>query len=148
MLMKYKKDITRDYSTAAFIFYARCGGAKKYIETIVADLQKQRGSGVCKPTEAAIINKEKIIEEKHAELADLEAVYRTIARLEMTERGRDVLEAVDMVYCRNCWREWERGDMERRVHYAEIHIPASRVTIYRWLREARHIFAEERGLRQ
>jgi hypothetical protein len=44
-------------------------------------------------------------------------------------------------------REPDRGEISERVHTAEIQIPASEKTIYRWLGTARRFFAEFRGLR-
>jgi len=54
---------------------------------------------------------------------------------------------VEMVYQKDCWQELEWGDIETRVHYAEIHIPASIRQIYRWLNQVCQEFAKERGLR-
>jgi hypothetical protein len=141
------KDHIRDYATEAFRFYAKTGGSKKYIEKIVEDIQRQKGTGTVNPTEGALIAKERVIEENAAELADLEAVEKAIYLIEQLPQGGSILKVVEYVYFKDCWRELRKGDIENRVHYAEIHIPASRRQIYYWLKKAREIFAEERGLR-
>jgi hypothetical protein len=55
--------------------------------------------------------------------------------------------AVEIVYFADPQRPLEKGDIEARVHKAEIEIPASRQSVYTWLRRARKLFAIERGLR-
>ena len=141
------KDHTREYATAAYRFYAYTGGYKKYINELLGDLKRQKGIGTVSPTEGALICKERILEERSAELADLEAVERSIHIIETLENGRDILQAVEMVYFKDCQRDIKRGEIQERVHYAEIHIPASERQIYYWLNKARKIFANERGLR-
>ena len=136
------KDHIRDYATEAFRFFARWGGKETYIKSLVADLQRQKGSGVCSPTEAALILKEQALKEKAAEIADLEAVEMVLRICE-----RDVRRAVEYVYLDKPYKDLEWGDIKNRVHYAEIHIPASERQIYYWLKKARYLFAEERGLR-
>lgn len=141
-----KKDHIRDYATEAFRFYAASGGREKYIKNLVEDLQRQKGTGVCSPTEAALISKEEAIASKAAELADIEAVDKVLHALDVCGH-KAILQAIDYVYFKDCWREIERGDIQDRVHYAEIHIPASERMIYYWLRKARRMVAMERGLR-
>lgn len=136
------KDHLRDYCTEAFRFYSRWGGRENYVKNLLADLQKEKGPGMCSPTEAAMIHKERILREHIAEIADLEAVEKVLRVCDSFVR-----QAVEYVYLEKPWEEMEWGDIKRRVHYAEIHIPASERQIYRWLKEARMMFAEERGLR-
>lgn len=141
-----KKDHIRDYTTEAFRFYARSGGREKYIKRLAADMTKSKGEGVCSPTESALINKEKVIEEHAAELADIEAVEKVLYALDVCGH-KAILQAIDYVYFKDCWRDIERGDIQDRVHYAEINIPASERQIYYWLARARRMLAVERGLR-
>lgn len=137
-----KKDHLRDYCTEAFRFYAKSGGEKSYIKNLVDDMERQKGSGICSPTESALIKKEQLIEQHAAELSDIEAVEKVLHALDMCEH-----QVIEMVYFKDCWRDIERGDIEERIHYAEINIPASRRQIYYWLAKARKMFACERGLR-
>lgn len=141
-----KKDHLRDYCTEAFRFYAKSGGRDSFLKSIYDDMVRSRGNGVCKPTEAALIRQEQIIAEHAAELADIEAVSKVLASLDMCNH-RDMIKAIEIVYFADCWRDLEKGDISARVHRAEIIIPASEKTIYRWLRVAREMFAKERGLR-
>lgn len=139
------KDHIRDYSTAAFRFWARWGGKENYIDNLSADLQRKRGVGACSPTEAELVKKEQLLAEKFAEIADLEAVEKV---LDICERHYpEVRQAVEIVYLDKPFQDLEWGDIKKRVHYAEIHMPASERQVYRWLKKARMLFAEERGLR-
>lgn len=142
-----KKDYLRDYCTEAFRFYARSGGRSAFIKSIENDIIKSKGSGICKPTEAALIRQEQIIAEHAAELADIDAVSRVINLLDMCEH-RSIIKAIEIVYFADCWRDLDRGDISARVHRAEIMIPASERVIYKWLGIARDMFAKERGLRE
>lgn len=141
-----KKDHIRDYATEAFRFYARSGGRDKYIKNLVEDLQRQKGTGACSPTEAALISKEEVIAGKTAELADIEAVDKVLHALDVCGH-RAIIQAIEYVYFTDCWRDIERGDISSRVHHAELHIPASERQIYYWLAKARRMVAVERGLR-
>lgn len=136
------KDHIRDYATEAFRFYARWGDKETYVKYLVADLQRQKGTGLCSPTEAALMHKEQVMREHYAEIADLDAVGTALKILD-----RDVRQAVEMVYFFKPYEDLEWGDIKDRVHYAELHMPASESSIYRWLAKARRVFAEERGLR-
>ena len=141
-----KKDHLRDYATEAFRFYAKSGGKEKYIKNLIEDLERKKGSGMCSPTEAALISKEEAIADKTAELADIEAVDKVLHALD--DRGhRVIIQVIEYVYFADCWRDIERGDISSRVHHAELHRPASTASIYRWLKKARRMLAMERGLR-
>jgi len=141
-----KKDNIRDYTTECFRFYAKSGGRNKYIKNLIEDMQRTKGSGVCSPTESELIKKEEVISEHAAELADIEAVDKVLYALDVCEH-KSILQAIEMVYFKDCWKDIERGDIQDRVHQAEIHIPASDRQIYRWLAQARKMVARERGLR-
>ena len=133
----------REYATQAFRFLAQEGSADKYINKLVDDYKRQaKADGVSNPTEAALMHKERILREHAAELADLDAAEKALIIC-----GRDPRKAVEMVYQKDCWQELEWGDIETRVHYAEIHIPASIRQIYYWLNKSCQEFAKERGLR-
>lgn len=149
---KYTKDHVRDYATAAFRFYAKEGSVKKYIEKMAeqmkqADEQMGVQQGVCKPTEAALMRKERVMRERVSEVADLEAVERTLHILGSLASGREIRKAVEYVYFEEPWKDLEKGDIQARVHRAELYIPASERQIYYWLKKARTTLAEERGLR-
>ena len=139
------RDHTRDYATAAFRFHARWGGKANYIDNLLADLQRKRGVGACSPTEAELVKKEQLLAERFAEIADLEAVEKVLFVCERFYP--DVYKAVDAVYLWKPHEDLEWGDLVKRVHFASLEIPASERQVYRLLRKARVLFAEERGLR-
>lgn len=141
------KDNIRDYATAAFRFYAKNGSKEEYLSKLQLDAQRENGSGVSKPTEAALISKETILQTKAAEFADIDAVARTIYQLSLSANGAAICKAIEYVYFKDCWKDLEKGDIQDRVHHAEIYIPASERQIYRWLKTVRNTFALERGLR-
>lgn len=146
------KDHIRDYATAAFRFYAKNGMSAEYYKTKLYEeaLEEQnkfeKGSGVSKPTEAAIMRAEFAVNAKIAEINDMEAVEKTIAELRST-RKKDTVQAIEIVYFKEPDRELEKGDINNRAHEAELSIPASERTIYYYLGAARKLFAEIRGLR-
>ena len=138
-----KRQSYRQYATDAFRFLAREGGKNKYIEKLLDDMRRSvRNSSLGSTTEAALIHKEQVMRDKAAELYDLEAAEKVLYC-----SNKEIRQAVEMVYQKDCWQELEWGDIETRIHYAEIHIPASRDSINRWLRHACREFAKERGLR-
>ena len=150
-LHRKTKDHLRDYCTEAFRFYARWGSRDAYIKALIADLQRQKSgvnfsgvnfSGAGSPTEAALIRKEQVLREKAAEIADIDA-----AQMVMNVCEREVRMAVEMVYLDKPYEQLEWGDIKMRVHKASLMIPASERNVYRYLRRARMVFAEERGLR-
>lgn len=142
-----KKDHIRDYATEAFRFYAKSGGRDAYIKYLIEDISKSKGSGVCNPTESALVSKEKIIESRAAEFSDIDAVDKVLVILDKSHQGYYIKKAIELVYFKDCWKDLSWGDITGRIHYAEINIPASQAQIYRWLSKARTLFAEERGLR-
>lgn len=159
------KNHIRDYATAAFIFYAANGrSAEGYKEMIYKKaLEKQskieKCSGVSKPTEAAIMRAEAAVNEKLAEIKDMEAVEKTLAELRacssfyenpsrlMKHERTNIVMAIEIVYFTDAEKELQKGDIHNRVHKAVLEIPASEKTVYRWLGKARKIFAEKRELR-
>ena len=137
------KNHIRDYATSAFKFYAKEGGAEKYKKKIYDEsLLTQnggKGSGISNPTEAMITRAEKAVEEKIAIWKDLEAVEDTLTELRL-DLNFEAIKAIEQVY-------FADGDIQGKVHKASLEIPASEGMIYYWLRKAREIFAENRGLR-
>jgi len=144
------KDHLRDYCTEAFRFYARIGKPtyqqlrdRLYAEALASEnVVHVKGSGPSKPTENAVINAENKVEERIGELLDILAVEKTMRILDCYTR-----QAIEIVYFTDADKPLQKGDISSRVHQAEIGVPASEKTIYRWLSKARRMFAEERGLR-
>ena len=144
------KDYLRDYATAAYRYYARCGcptheELRDIIYTEALESEKRslvRIKGIGNPTQQAVINAEAAVDARKGELMDVLAV-ETAIRIMRPEWIR----AVKLVYFPEPERELERGEIMQRVTSASLLIPASERQIYRWLRFARQTFATERGLR-
>lgn len=115
-----KKDHIRDYATEAFRFYARMG------------------CPTYKQAEAMI--------KSSPELADVAAVIETLEQFERGEKTY-IAKAVKAVYFVKPDKPLESGDIEARVIRHSLHAPAAESSVYRWLRLAREIFAENRSLR-
>lgn len=135
-----KKDSVTDYAIAAFALYARYGRRsecelREYIYHREL-LRHDRPDVAVKKAEAAVT-------ESTALLADIAAVEKTLNLL-----GRcgdpDRLKAVEAVYISDSGST--RRDIGDRVRAVSQKIPAAERTIFRWLREARTVFAEFRGL--
>lgn len=138
-----KRQTYRAYATDAFRFLAREGSKEKYIKKLVEEMQRSISrAGINSPTESSLIHKEQVLRDKAAELFDLEAVEKV-----MRCSTKEMRQALEMVCMKDCWKDLEWGDISSRVHYAELHIPASQAQIYRWLAKSCLNFARERGLR-
>ena len=148
-----RKDHIKDYATAAFRFYKVAGGAKKYKdrlweETLTRSQHSgERYEGIAKPTEADIVRAERVVDDAYAAVADLEAVERTLEIIAKLDNGLYIRRALEIVYFAGADKPMERGDIQARVHSAELRIPASERAVYRYLAKARILFAVERGLR-
>lgn len=148
------KDYLRDYATAAFRFYAENGmSAEKYKEQIYSqaleEIRKKETTvkdGISKPTEAALMAAEKAVDEKIAEIKDMEAVEKVLAEFKGTRRPY-IVQAIEIVYFKDFNNDLNIGDIQNRVKVAAIELPASERSIYYWLKQARELFAYQRGLR-
>lgn len=145
-----KKDNIRDYATEAFRFYAALG--KPSYRTLKAQYmaeafeeyhrEHEKGSGIGKPTEAAVIYAERQTEKKTADLLDIlavEKVYFTSKRL--------VREVIEIVYFQDPTEPLRKGDISERVTKASLETFTSERGVYAILKAVRMRFAEERGLR-
>jgi len=115
-----KKDFIRDYATEAFRIYAlHHEPTYEEIETTIED------PGLA---------------------ADLKAVCNVITNL--TEKDKTVVyQTIKNVYFVEPNRPLKKGDISQRVLRLSIEMPAAENSIYRWLCEARNLFATMRGLR-
>jgi hypothetical protein len=159
------KDHLRDYATEAFRFYARSGcpdyedlKQQLYDAALEASKREIMHSGnISKPTEYAVINAERAVDERKGELLDILAVEQVMALTEGSPEGilcrsgnpmnYYIRRAIEIVYFADADKPLQKGDISMRVHKAELEIPASERQIYYWLSKARRMFAEERGLR-
>lgn len=145
-----KKDHLRDYATEAFRFYAVLGKPSyrtlkaQYMAEALEEYRREheKGSGIGKPTEAAVMYAERQTEKKTAELLDVlavEKVYFTSKRL--------VREVIEIVYFEEPTEPLRKGDITNRVIKASLMTFTSERGIYAILKAVRLRFAEERGLR-
>lgn len=135
-----KKDRVCDYATTAFALYAKYGRrSEEELRDYIYHrelLRNDRPDIAVKKAEAAVA-------ESTALFDDISAVCRT---LELLKRcgDPDRLRAVELVYVTD--EGSTRRDIGDRVRAVSHKIPATERTIYRWLKEARTVFAEFRGL--
>jgi magnesium-transporting ATPase (P-type) len=152
--MGLKKDYLRDYATAAFRFYAQNGkSAEKYKNKIYNEALEEMNKrevgvkdGISKPTEAALMAAAKAVDEKIAEIKDMEAVERVIAEFKSSWKSY-MTHVIEIVYFKDADKEMSIGDIQNRVVSASLEIGASERSVYYWLKEARELFAYHRGLR-
>lgn len=145
-----KKSHIRDYATEAFRYFARIGKpsyeelkSKIYDEALKkAKSEAGHSKNISKPTEYAIIQAEKAVEEKEAMLLDILAVQNTLLLCE-----EDVKKAIELVYFPNADKPIEKGEICARVLNAVTELYASERRIYSLLYKARNRFAVERKLR-
>lgn len=120
-----RKDITRDYAVEMFRLYARMG----------------------KPTYEAL---SKSISGDYAVnspvLLDIKAVEDTIQILEHKNKSY-VIAAVEAVYFAYPNTPLRRNDISYRVYRFALSYPSSESSVWAWLKEARLLCAQQRGLR-
>lgn len=139
-----KKDSTRDYVTAIFRSYAAAGCptyAAERERIYTAAIKRYIKSG---PAEA-VTRAEKAVADAGPYLSDIFAAERTMALLEANGKCC-IADAVRAVYFVSPKSPIGRGVVSERVRRYARTCPADESTVYRWLREARHLCAVCRGL--
>ncbi len=140
-----KKDHIRDYAIDAFRFYASvgCKDAAEYEaylkEKVYQANRTENPQEIMEKVETEIA--------KHcSEFTDLEAVHETFSLL--IDMGRpEIIEAVKAVYLINPDKKISRGEIDRRVTRFSCNFGIAKSGCYRWLKQARNLFAATRGLR-
>ncbi len=136
------KDFISDYCIAAFSFYS-CNGKSliKYKESLYDCAVNE--SYYCNAPVAFLY--ERKLKHSSSEIADIEAVDNVVFQLQKDEKY-EILRSIELVYFKlpKCFK---RGDINNLIIKASLEIPASVRTVQRYLREARRLFAYERGLR-
>lgn len=149
------KDHTRDYATAAFRYWAQVGGLDGFKQKLQDEVESRAATrfeliksyDVANPTENWLIAQEETYRKYRAEVADLKAVEEVLRITHCVLWGAGVRKAIEYVYFSEPDEPLEKGDIETRVHKAELMIPASYRSVYRMLRKAREMFVEIRELR-
>ena len=140
-----KKDYLRDYSTAAFNLYGKVGNVENYKKSLLEEIEEIKansGSGISKPTEAALMRAEEQLSSKIATIKDLEAVEKTLN--ELKARNKEMYNVVVDVYVKNIFT---KGSIENSVLRTASDNFLCRRTVYYYLKMARRIFAYTRGFR-
>lgn len=140
-----KKDFTRDYATEAFRLYAAMG-KPTYDEAKQIIYNKALSDCEFKEPEVATQTAEIAVEKATPLLLDILAVEKTIDIL--TRGGKThIVRAVEDVYFVQPKLPIRRGDITARARRHSIITPTSMPSVYRYLKEARMLFAAVRGLR-
>ena len=140
-----KKDHVRDYAVAAFRLYSARGCPSR--EQAESEIRRACFAeySYCEP-QTILRKAEKALRDKTPELADIDAVDKML--LLLTETGKaHIAVAVREVYFVSPKAPVKKGDITQRVIRLSLSMPASTQAIYKWLREARMLFALLRGLR-
>lgn len=140
-----KKDHVRDYTAAAFRFWAY-HGCPTY-EDAVGQIRRRALRKACDHDSInALAYAEAEVEKAYAGLCDISACSQTFKTL--TETGHELIcEAVRAVYMVEPWRTPKRGEISCRVVAFAYEAPLSERQVYTYLRHARDLFALARGLR-
>lgn len=140
-----RKDITRDYATDAFRVWA-LWGCPSYDDAItkVRKEAEARAVGHDPAIDAALADAE--VEKRMPVLLDIMACEQTFIMLRRHGKGH-ICRVVEAVYMKEPHRLIKRNDITSRVLKISAQLPAHESTIYRYLSEARRLFAAFRGLR-
>ena len=131
------KDRSKDYATAAFRDYAFFGKIsqealeKKFYD---AEYQKTLSEELAKA----------FLSQKKPLLDDIGAVHETVEQLR--KDAPDILHALEEVYFLYPTVPLRRNDIVMRIRFFALNEGVSERSVYFWLKKARHLFAEKRGL--
>lgn len=153
-----KKDFIRDYATEAFRFYAAIGKtAEQYKEEIRKEALKEirKRENIVKtgdggsPTEHELMYQEEKLNEKISEIRDIEAVEKTLAEYKAkgNRKSLDTLQLIKDVYFKHPKEKLRKNDLTYRVEISSQLLGISNTSAYMYLKEARLLFAFNRGLR-
>ena len=130
------KDRSKDYATAAFREFAFYGKPKVY------ELQEKLYSIELKKTKSPELAAQ-IIAEKMPLLLDIDAVNLVLKEL---KDQPNILRALDEVYFVYPSIPLKRNDIVFRIRFFAVNEGVSERAVYLWLRKARRLFAQKRGL--
>ena len=138
------KDHTRDYAVSAFRRYAKlgCVSVAEYEEKIRNDVYIRYENIEPK---RVLIKAEEAVKAAAPLLSDIDAVERSFAMLRAN--GKEyIVDAVMEVYFVSPDKPLRKNQIQRRVLAFAMKVPADERTVYRWLKNARDLFAVCRGL--
>ena len=139
-----KKDWIKDYATGAFVRYASLGmpTRKDYEENIRQEVYKRLATWEPK---LILIKAEAEISMRKPLLEDIDAVNKVFLMLRENDKEY-ILDAVRAVYFVPPYTRVSRSVYASRVRGFSMSYPASEISVYRWLKSARELFALYRGL--
>ena len=139
-----KKEAYRDYATEAFRIWA-AWGCPSYDEAV----ERIRASAIKRAGESDPANilayADAEVERKSALLCDILACEKCFELLR--EDKKYICDAIKDIYMHEPWRTARRNEIARRVLRFSIDNAVSERQVYRWLKNARDLFAGLRGLR-
>ena len=142
--MGKEKEWYRDYATHAYQQYAALGYPTRdsYELKIRQEVLRRNAAD---PSDEIDKKADKAVADKKPLLADIEAVNIVIDALKVSGKSY-VIEAIHDVYFVEPKRKPRRGEIHSRVTRCAADRYASTRSVYDWLRVARLMFCQERGM--
>ena len=149
-------DPAKNYATAAFRLYARCGKptgdeVRDAIRAAALEREKRENlgiqSGFSSATEQAAINADNAERNATGRIKDIIAVNDALDIISSRPDGREIKKALEIVYFASPEERMRRGDISDRANQASLMIPTSERNVFRHLKTARDIFCFARELK-
>ena len=139
-----KKDWIMDYATGAFVRYASLGMPTRaaYEESVRQEVYKRLAT--LEPR-LILIKAEAEVSKRKPLLEDIDAVNKVFMMLRENDKEY-ILDALRAVYFVAPYTRVSRSVYASRVRAFSMEYPASEISVYRWLKSARELFAVYRGL--
>lgn len=139
-----KKDHARDIAEDGFADYAKWRGCtrERCVEIIRRATREQFQE---LPPDKVMVKADEAVAEAKPLLDSIEAVHRTFDTLRRNKKEY-IIDAVEFVYCSSPNRKPARNEISMRIRAYAMRIYADDRTVYRWLREARNLYAYYLGV--
>lgn len=139
-----KKDHARDIAEDGFADYARWRGCtrERCVEIIRSATYEQYQE---LSPDKVMVKADEAVAEAAPLLNSIEAVHKTFETLKRNQKGY-IVDAVKFVYCESPNRKPSRNEISMRIRAFAMKSYADDRTIYRWLREARSLYAYYLGV--
>ena len=138
------KEWYRDYATHAFMEFSALGYPTR--ETMEEKIRQDINRRLAMEEPGFIVVKaDAAVLEREALLQDIDAVNRVLLQLRRENRDH-IADAIREVYFLGVGGKAKKGTLTARVRRFAYEYPANEATVYRWLKKAREMFCEARGL--
>ena len=139
-----KKDNARDIAVGGFLDFGRWKGCtrEQCVEVIRCATKEEFQEY---PPESVMLKADEAVREAKPLLDSLEAVHRTFETLRRNKKDY-IIDAVKFVYCDRPDETKSRNEISMRIRAYAMRIYADERTVYRWLREARILYAYHLGV--